>query len=286
MDSVNAIIANPHYQPVLGVLKGARNGLVCPSLSLSSPSWSLIADHPVTDPDGAKVRFPHALVMTLLFHQGRPSVPYPSLYSAPPLTRLPAHRWSQRINFVYSATKQHALNLCKFVSIYKTALLVQRWLAGGKERKADTFFAGLVGGGIVFGERNAVNEQVGLPFSPPWTPRLMSRARPQIVLYVVSRVITSFLPRATPSAPPAPPPTPSSSLPASRPSLPPPASAKNGFPHPPGFPYPKSNPPDSKVFSVYAALTWGAVMWLFRWRRDTLHGGMVNSMQCELSPLL
>jgi hypothetical protein len=48
------------------------------------------------------------------------------------------------------------------VTIYKTVLLLQRKLAGGggKERSGDTFWAGLVGGWYVFGERNAVNEQV------------------------------------------------------------------------------------------------------------------------------
>ena len=36
----------------------------------------------------------------------------------------------------------------------------------GKERNTDTFVAGLIGGYIVFGERNAVNEQVGSYLSP------------------------------------------------------------------------------------------------------------------------
>lgn len=61
---------------------------------------------------------------------------------------------------MYRATKQHSLNLARFVTIYKTALLLQKTLAGGKERQFDTFFAGLIGGWAVFGERNAVNEQV------------------------------------------------------------------------------------------------------------------------------
>jgi peroxisomal membrane protein 4 len=30
----------------------------------------------------------------------------------------------------------------------------------GKERSADTFLAGVIGGWLVFGERNAINEQV------------------------------------------------------------------------------------------------------------------------------
>ncbi|KAK4053389.1 hypothetical protein OIV83_001553 [Microbotryomycetes sp. JL201] len=200
--ALDRFVNNPAFHDVLGIVKGARNGLVY----------------------GAKVRFPHALVMTLLFHSGS---------------------FRKRAEFVFKATKQHAFNLAKFVSIYKTALLFQKNLAGGKQRSADTFFAGLIGGWFVFGDRNPVNEQ--------------------IVLYVVSRVITSFLPRATPPAPP-------SASSTARPSA-------SGVPPPPGAPYPKSRPPHPKVFSVYAAVTWGLVMYLFRERRDTLHGGMVNSMQ-------
>jgi len=71
----------------------------------------------------------------------------------------------ERARFIYKATKQHALNLAKFVTIYKTVLLMQRKVAnGGKERSWDTFIAGLVGGWFVFGNRNAVNEQVSPAF--------------------------------------------------------------------------------------------------------------------------
>ncbi|GAA5904315.1 mitochondrial 37S ribosomal protein mS29 RSM23 [Sporobolomyces salmoneus] len=202
--SLDQLVRNPAYHDILAILKGARNGLVY----------------------GARVRGPHALVMSLIFQSGT---------------------LQQRLKYVYKATKQHSLNLAKFVAIYKTCLLLQKTLAGGKQRSLDTFFAGLIGGWCVFGERNAVNEQ--------------------IVLYVVSRVITSFLPRAGPPAPP------------SGPASARPTTAPDGFPLPPGYPYPKSRPPNSKVFEVYAAVAWGVVMYLFRERRDTLHGGMVHSMQ-------
>lgn len=45
-------------------------------------------------------------------------------------------------------------------------MLLQRKLNGGKERTHDTFFAGLFGGYLVFGERNSINEQVCLFFLP------------------------------------------------------------------------------------------------------------------------
>jgi hypothetical protein len=70
--------------------------------------------------------------------------------------------WKSRLHVIYRTTRQHAFNLAKFVSIYKTLLLLQKKINGGKERNIDTFVAGLIGGYIVFGERNAVNEQVDI----------------------------------------------------------------------------------------------------------------------------
>ena len=61
---------------------------------------------------------------------------------------------------IFKATKQHSLNLAQFVAVYKALLLVQKNLNGGKQRGLDTFIAGLIGGYFVFGDRNAVNEQV------------------------------------------------------------------------------------------------------------------------------
>lgn len=48
MDIIHQIILDPRYQPFLAILKAFRNGVVY----------------------GTKVRFPHALVMTILFKTG------------------------------------------------------------------------------------------------------------------------------------------------------------------------------------------------------------------------
>jgi hypothetical protein len=56
----------------------------------------------------------------------------------------------------------------KYVALYKTLLLIQKKANGGKARKFDTFFAGLVGGYLVFGDRNAINEQVRSTFGVLW----------------------------------------------------------------------------------------------------------------------
>lgn len=76
---------------------------------------------------------------------------------------MQAPSWRQRLAFVLRATRQHALNLAKFVGVYKTALVLQKAVNKGQPRPSDTFFAGLVGGWLVFGDRNPVNEQVRLP---------------------------------------------------------------------------------------------------------------------------
>ena len=48
MDQLNRLAADPQLRPYLAILKGARNGFVY----------------------GVKVRFPHALIMAILFGRG------------------------------------------------------------------------------------------------------------------------------------------------------------------------------------------------------------------------
>lgn len=48
MSTLEAILSNPAYHDYLAILKGARNGFVY----------------------GVKVRFPHALIMAILFGRG------------------------------------------------------------------------------------------------------------------------------------------------------------------------------------------------------------------------
>ncbi len=85
-------------------------------------------------------------------------MPYSALH--PSSVSYGGYSWQTRVRSIYRATKQHAFNLAKFVSIYKALLLLQRKANGGKERSADAFIAGLLGGYVVFGNRTAVNEQV------------------------------------------------------------------------------------------------------------------------------
>ncbi|KIX02907.1 uncharacterized protein Z518_08850 [Rhinocladiella mackenziei CBS 650.93] len=147
-ETVESIILNPDLAPLLAILKAARNGAVY----------------------GAKVRFPHALVMVFLFRSGT---------------------FREKIRLVLKATRQHARNLATFATIYKSSMLVLRLLNPvnpGKEGPYDSFFAGLLGGYTVFGRSHSSVSQ-------------------QIVIYVFARVILALAklsiepPSATSSTP-------------------------------------------------------------------------------------
>jgi hypothetical protein len=76
----------------------------------------------------------------------------------------------------------------KYVALYKALMLVQKRLNGGKPRNFDTFVAGLIGGYVVFGNRNAINEQVMPIRSIPiiYKTKLMLDVRP------LDRVVRMF----------------------------------------------------------------------------------------------
>ncbi|TPX64547.1 hypothetical protein SpCBS45565_g05788 [Spizellomyces sp. 'palustris'] len=176
MEHLNALLASGQYHDVLAIIKGFRNGAVY----------------------GAKVRFPHALVMTFLFRTGS---------------------FEDKARFILKATFQHSRNLAFFVTIYKTLMALQRNITG-KEHNWDAFVAGVIGGYIVFGKNNNVNNQ--------------------IVLYLFSRILIGLAKLAVKT---------------------------NVVAEP------------KHTFSVFAALVWGIVMWLFRHNRDTLQNSLQASMQ-------
>ncbi|KAM5477087.1 hypothetical protein MauCBS54593_000358 [Microsporum audouinii] len=131
--SVNELIRSPDLAPLFAILKGARNGAVY----------------------GAKVRFPHALVMIFLFRSG-------SL--------------KKKIWMVLNATKTHARNLAYFAVVYKSSMWALKYIGPtgwGKEGPYDTFLAGLLGGYLVFGR----------------SPGDVSL---QIVIYVFARVMLAL----------------------------------------------------------------------------------------------
>jgi peroxisomal membrane protein 4 len=62
----------------------------------------------------------------------------------------------EKIGLIFRATKTHAQNLAKYATIYKTTMLALKYSGSnrGQEGKWDTFFAGLLGGYVVFGRRS------------------------------------------------------------------------------------------------------------------------------------
>ncbi|KAF9876492.1 hypothetical protein CkaCkLH20_05900 [Colletotrichum karsti] len=106
---------------------------------------------------GTKVRFPHALVMIFLFRSGT---------------------FRQKASLVFKATRTHARNLAKFATIYKGTMYLLKHYGPtpGKEGPYDSFFAGLLGGYLVFGGRS------------PRTGKISS-VNQQIVIYVFARVV-------------------------------------------------------------------------------------------------
>ncbi|KAI0385915.1 peroxisomal membrane protein 4 [Hypomontagnella monticulosa] len=136
--AAESIILNPAYHDLLAVVKGARNGAVY----------------------GAKVRFPHALVMVFLFRSGT---------------------IRQKVDLVFRATRTHARNLAKFAFIYKSVcyLLKHYGATPGKEGRYDTFLAGLVGGYVVFGGRSKRSGKI-------------PSVNQQIVVYVFARVVLAL----------------------------------------------------------------------------------------------
>ncbi|PMD26773.1 peroxisomal membrane protein-like protein [Hyaloscypha hepaticicola] len=190
---LESIILNPKYAPFLAVLKAARNGAVY----------------------GAKVRFPHALVMIFMFRSGT---------------------IQEKLKLIFRATKTHAQNLAKYATIYKTTMLLLRYMGSepGKEGPYDTFFAGLLGGYVVFGRRSKRGH--------------ISSVSKQIVIFVFARVILALAELSI------------------RPSV--------------GII--RSNELSKRIghdaWPVFAAMSWGSVMWLFRWYPETLQTGLRSSM--------
>jgi len=134
---VEDIILDPKYAGILAILKGARNGAVY----------------------GAKVRFPHALVMIFLFRSGT---------------------LREKLSLIFKATRTHAQNLAKFAVVYKSTMLILKKFGStpGKEGPYDALLSGLLGGYLVFGR--------------PSRSGKISSVNQQIVIYVFARVVLAL----------------------------------------------------------------------------------------------
>ncbi|XP_071122027.1 peroxisomal membrane protein 4-like [Mytilus edulis] len=116
--AINRLLLSGQYATVLSVVKGFRNGAVY----------------------GAKVRFPHSLVMAFLFKRESPK---------------------DMARGILEATFTHSKNLAMFVFLYKSLTSLMSWLQSEKV-EFHSFMAAFVGGYLVFGRYNKVNEQINL----------------------------------------------------------------------------------------------------------------------------
>ncbi|TGZ83923.1 peroxisomal membrane protein 4 [Ascodesmis nigricans] len=133
-DALTRIILDPRFHTPLSILKGFRNGLVY----------------------GTKIRFPHALVMVLLFRSGT---------------------FRQKASTILNMTRTHAQNLGLFVLLFKSSTLLIRSLNDGKETSIEPFIGGLIGGWTVFGRPGPAQSSVNH----------------QIVIYVFARVVLGLV---------------------------------------------------------------------------------------------
>src|SRR5689334_4802779 len=62
----------------------------------------------------------------------------------------------EKLQLIFRATRTHAQNLAKYATVYKLTMLLLKHMGSepGKEGPYDTFFAGLLGGYLVFGRRS------------------------------------------------------------------------------------------------------------------------------------
>lgn len=166
----------------------------------------------------------------------------------------------EKIGLILRATRTHAQNLAKYATIYKTTMLALKYSGGskGKEGNWDTFLAGLLGGYVVFGRRSkkghvsSVSKQIVifgmflLPIDVPIT-RVQRHANVS-ARTVFARVCLSLAQLAV---------------------LPSAGIIRNKE---------LSDRISNDAWPVFAALSWGSVMWLFRWYPDSVQSGLRSSM--------
>lgn len=68
----------------------------------------------------------------------------------------------QKIQIILRMTRMHSWNLARFVTIYKTILILLRRINFGKEKGWHSLLAGAIGGYLIFSRDSPVNTQVYL----------------------------------------------------------------------------------------------------------------------------
>lgn len=154
----------------------------------------------------------------------------------------------EKIKLIYKATRQHATNLAKFALLYKSSMLALKSVNGGKEESVHTFLAGLFGSYWVFGYGKAASSSVNQ----------------QICIYVFARVMLAFAKLAV--QPPG-----DNSLVGS-------SYGGHGGKGLLGLNETQLARVRQNAWPVFASMSWGCVMWLFRWYPEMLQPSLRSSM--------
>ena len=145
LSKINEVLANPgSLHPVLAIVKGIRNGAVYGSLFKTAISNGIQLTVLIffffftCYSYGAKIRFPHALVMTFLFRSGT---------------------FKEKLYLILKATYLHSKNLASAVFMYKTMMSI---LILFKKEKGimDPFILAFIGGLYLYKNVSKIGEQV------------------------------------------------------------------------------------------------------------------------------
>ena len=98
--------------------------------------------------------------MTFLFHEGR----YGDRHTASVVYLVRALSLQEKLQFILSATYQHARNLAILTALYKLLNLVLLYVRGCSSPLQQAM-AGAVCGYLIFGDDNKINMQVCLCLS-------------------------------------------------------------------------------------------------------------------------
>lgn len=122
--------------------KDSRKVISEPSVTYLDPPASIRRirrlPNPIIHP---QVRFPHALVMTLLFKRDA--------------------TLAQQAKLIWQATSTHSINLGTYVFLFKSLLCLMRHVRG-VESPLNVLVAGALAGYRVFGKNDAINSQINM----------------------------------------------------------------------------------------------------------------------------
>eukprot|EP00484_Ammonia_sp_Unknown_P025201 CAMPEP_0197051562 /NCGR_PEP_ID=MMETSP1384-20130603/26199_1 /TAXON_ID=29189 /ORGANISM="Ammonia sp." /LENGTH=252 /DNA_ID=CAMNT_0042484147 /DNA_START=35 /DNA_END=793 /DNA_ORIENTATION=+ len=121
-----------------------KENVLAKTPTLEEDAWSILRGFRNGLMYGVKIRLPHAFVMTLLFSHNRSITNMSSV--------------------IIKKTQEHSVHLGKYVMLYKLLIVLIRRILNYPHNHFPIIhlLAGGIGGGIIWGQRTAVNHQINL----------------------------------------------------------------------------------------------------------------------------